>query len=180
MEWLELTYPAEVDSDASESERILAQERACLSRLETICWPVVPVCPKCGDDEVSKTRWRGSSRGLGYRCTNPECKARFHVLQAVPAMKGTHRQVSIWFRAIFLIDGNHRLSSPALGKALGIDQGSALDLREDVRQLRADNPLLVEGILNGPVVENSTRSRAKKRASSRARKSSGGGGNASA
>ena len=145
IEWLELTYPADPVAGTGETEPSTAQERACGPRLEAICWPEGPVCPKCEADEAS--RWNNAPRKMGYRCLR--CKARFHILQVIPGMAGMHQRPSVWFRAIFLIDGNDRLSSIALGEQLGLEQKAAWKLGKAVRK-SADNPSLVEGILNGP------------------------------
>ena len=93
-------------------------------------------------------------RKMGYRCLR--CKARFQTC-SIPGMAGMHQRPSVWFRAIFLIDGNDRLSSIALGEQLGLEQKAAWKLGKAVRKLRADNPSLVEGILNGPYLDTVVR-----------------------
>jgi Transposase zinc-ribbon domain len=164
-DWLQHTYPAASLSEATESERAREQERACLSRLEALRWPDGPRCPKCG--EPTKTVWNSAPRALGWRCENPDCNVRFHVLQAIPAMAGMHQRVSICFRAIYLLDNNDRMSAIALGSKLGIDRKAASELRDKVGQLKHEDPFLVEGIINGPDADVATPRRAKKRVSVR-------------
>src|SRR3954462_15531747 len=113
LDWLEFTYPVSAEWEGSEAERTEEVEQICLRRLEAIHWPGGPTCPKCETCDDDAPRWKHAPRGLGWRCRG--CKARFHILQALPAMARTHRSMSVWFRALFLIEQTPNLTSVALG-----------------------------------------------------------------
>lgn len=157
LDWLELTYP--VRQGGAVPERAEEAERVCLRRLEAIWWPQGPQCPKCGScDDAAE--WSDAPRGIGWRCRR--CKARFHILQAIPPMARTHQPVSLWFRAIFLISNSQRLSSIALGERLGLEQKIAWKLGRTIRQMQADYPDLVRRIVGGPAADNSMRRKPRK------------------
>ncbi len=169
--WLELSYPVPQGWEGSAAAGAAEVERACLRRLEAIRWPEGPECPRCGTRDDA-AEWRHAPRGLGWRCRG--CKARFHVLQAIPPMAGTHHPVAVWFRAIYLIDSAPALSSIALGERLGLEQKVAWKLGRAVRRMRAECPDLVRRIVGGPAADKPTRRRARKPAPATARKPSPG------
>jgi hypothetical protein len=149
-EWLQLTYFPPPPWAGPEALRAQEVERICARRLETIVWPDGPNCPKPDCGAKSEKRWEGARLGLGWRCPNSHCCARFHVLQAIPQMTHTRLPVSIWFRAIYLIDSNPHISSTKLGTLLGRQQKVAWILGTKIRRLRDELPDLVQRIVDGP------------------------------
>ena len=172
LDWLELTYPLPRGWEGSAAERAAAVERACLRRLEAIRWPEGPECPRCGTRDDA-AEWRHAPRGLGWRCRG--CKARFHVLRAIPAMARTHLPVTVWFRAIHLISSAPALSSIALGARLGLEQKVAWRLGRAVRRMRDECPDLVRRVVGGPAADRPARRRARERGPATARKPRPGG-----
>ena len=145
-DWLKLTYPVSRDWQGSAADLVQEVERICLRRLEALWWPDGPVCPdpECGSVD-NATEWRNAPRLIGWRCR--DCARRFHILQAIPVMAHTHHPVQLWFRAIFLSEEAPKLSSPVLGKRLGLQQKVALALRGKIRQMRVDHPDLIQRII---------------------------------
>jgi hypothetical protein len=159
LDWLELTYPVRLGKERSEAERAEEAERVCLRRLEAIWWPEGPTCPECGTcDDAAE--WKEAPRGLGWRCRN--CKARFHVLKAIPPMTGTHQSIPLWFRAIFLISNSENLSPSALCKRLGLQYKIAAKLHGGIRKMRAEYPDRVRRIVDGPTADGLVRRRSRK------------------
>ena len=169
LDWLEFTYPLQHGWRGSEAERAAEMERVCLRRLEALCWPEGPQCPKCGarDDAAE---WAGAPRGVGWRCRG--CKARFHVLQAIPPIARIHQPIALWFRAMFLISNTQSISSIALGERLKLEQKLAWKIGRTIRRMAADYPDLVQRIVNGPAADSPVRRRARKPASATTRKPS--------
>lgn len=159
-DWLEMTYPLPRGTQSTESERAAEQQQFCLRRLEEICWPKGPECPRC-HTQGDAGEWRGAPRGRGWRCRT--CGTRFHVLQAVPAMARTHIDVRIWFRAIFLLGEGRDPSSVALGKRLGLEQKIAWKLKRAIRQMERDSPEITTRVIYGQTGEAERKQRATSR-----------------
>ena len=146
-DWLAHTYPA-TDLEGAAGAVCQGQERTCLLRLEALRWPDDPVCPKCG--ERTDTRWNNAPRRLGWRCKNPSCGARFHVLQVIPGLARMHHDVTMWFRAAYLVMNNGRMTVSAFSLALGVNRYAARSLLDSIDELKRCNPLLLERVVSGP------------------------------
>jgi transposase-like protein len=80
-----------------EFQRVFPDDRACATYLERLRWPEGFACPKCG---VVGEPYRFAARPGVMRCRS--CKSNVS-LTAGTAMQGTHKPLSIWFWASYLM-----------------------------------------------------------------------------
>jgi hypothetical protein len=160
-DWLNHTYPSCAAEGADKAAREEGQELACLLRLEDLCWPEEPICPKCG--EPSDEPWNDAPRGRGWRCGNRGCKARFHVLQVLPGAAQMHVEASVWFRAVYLLTNNGEMTVSALSRSLGVTRNGARSVRDRVAELKERDPIMIERIVAGPSRDAALLRRIRKR-----------------
>ena len=130
-------------------------------RLEALCWPEDPICPRCR--QWSDKPWQDARRGRGWRCRNPDCKARFDALQAIPGVGRINIAAAKWFRAVYLLTANSQMTTVALSEALDVERSSAATLRNRIDAVRVEDPLMLERLVAGPSGDAALLRRARKR-----------------
>ena len=128
--------------------RRFPDDAACMRHLEDVRWGDDPRCPYCGG--VSVARKVEGERVRRWNCH--ECKASFNVL-AKTIFSGTRTDLSKWFAAIALVlNAKKSLSSPQLGRDLGIPQRTAYRMLMKIRGAMAADTELLSGIVEADEV----------------------------
>ena len=121
---------------------------SCMQHLEDVRWGDDPRCPYCGG--VSVARKVEGSKVRRWNCH--ECKASFNVL-AKTIFSKTHTPLPKWFAAIALVlNAKKSISSPQLGRDLGIPQRTAYRMLMKIRSAMASDAQLLSGIIEADEV----------------------------
>ncbi len=119
-------------------------QQSCIDHLESIRWPDHASCPSCKSLRVARKKDRDL---LGrWNCHN--CRSSFTVLSGT-IFSGTKIPLQKWFLAIVLMsDSKKSLSSYQLARHLDMNQKSAYNIQQKIRQaMKGEESELLEGIV---------------------------------
>ena len=111
-----------------EAIRYFSDPAVCLEFMAALRWPDGPVCPTCGDTEVSFL----ASRNL-FQCKRRHPKRQFSI-KVGTIFEDSPLGLDKWLPAIWMIaNAKNGISSYEIGRALGITQKSAWFLLHRIR-----------------------------------------------
>jgi len=128
------------------TDPIYTDENKAREHLESLHWPNGPMCPHCGNCDVTRiTKLQGKSTRPGvYKCK--DCRKPFSVTVGT-LMERSHIKINVWLAAMHLLTASKKgMSAHQMHRMLGISYESAWflchRLREAMREtVKTSGPL---------------------------------------